>query len=276
VYYKNINQLVRSLLGKHHPWPAGAQVNHQEISVNRFAISKAVAAFVLGVSAMSAHGTPIQGSASLAFGQVALSLGEVDWNAALNPGFDPVPTYGSFSSLGAANTGAFAAGVMSGITMGSLQDMSRNPVDANFVPDGAGITSNFIKFNAQPGWLFVTDYVAPGSFLAMPFLFTQDGSNVKAQLSMSGWACDMGGDGLCDLSDDRSTWTGNFSVNYTNNSVAQLETILLGGGTLANNSWSGMIVATADVSPTGVPEPSTVALSGLALAGLALARRRRA
>jgi hypothetical protein len=244
--------------------------------VNRFAFSKALAALVLGASAMSAHATPIQGSAAIGFGQVALSFGEVDWNPAMNPGLNFAPTYGSFSTQGAANTGSFAAGVMSGITSGSLQDLSRNLDDANYVPAGAANTYNFINFNAQPGWQFVTDFVSAGSFAGMPFLFTQDGSNVMALLAMSGWACDTGGDGLCDVSDDRSTWIGNFSLSYTNTSVAALTATLLGGGALPNNPWSGLIVATADVPPTGVPEPSTVALFGLALVGLAFARRRKA
>jgi hypothetical protein len=244
--------------------------------VNRFAISKALAALVLGVSAMSAHATPIHGSAVIGFGQASVSFGEVDWNPALNPGLNGVATYGSFLTQGSANTGSFAAGAMSGITSGKLQDLSQNPADANYVPAGAASTYDFINFDAQPGWQFVTDFVSPGSFVGVPFLLTQDGGNVKAMLAVSGWACDTGGDGLCDVSDDRSTWIGNFSLSYTNTSVANLVATLLGGGTLPNNSWSGLIVATADVPPTGVPEPSTVALFGLALAGLAFARRRKA
>jgi hypothetical protein len=251
-----------------------AHVNHKEAIRASFRC-RTLTALVIGITAMSVHATPIEGTADLSFGQVELSFGEVDWNIPFNPGLDLfLTTYGFFLTDGATNTGSFAAPAMAGQTIGTVQDISSNPVDANYI--SAGFTPEFIRFHAQPGWLFVMDFVSPGDFAGTPFSLTNVGSNVSAQLTVSGWACDTGGDLLCDLGDDRSTWTGNFFVTYMNTSVAELTDTVLGGGRLPNSNWTAQIVvATAD-APAQVPEPSTVPLVGLALAGLGLARSRKA
>lgn len=216
----------------------------------------------------TASATPVVGLANLTFGQVSVSLNEIDWNPPLNPGLDAVRTYGSFSTFDGANTGSFAVGPMVGITSGKVQDMSNNPADANYMPVGPQVppVPGFLQFTAQPGWLFTATSVANGD--QGPFSLTQVGNNVSATISVDGTICDTEGDNVCDPTDDVTLFTGIFSAQYTNKTVAGIIAELIGGGTLQNNTWSGTIEAT-------VPEPGSIALVGLALAGMGLALRRK-
>jgi len=84
-----------------------------------------------------------------------------------------------------------------------------------------------------------------------------------------GTICDSG-DGICNVGEDLTNFTVILSAQYTNATIASLTAILLGGGTLPDNTWSGTLEATA------IPEPTSIALFGLALAGLAVLRRRKA
>ena len=241
-------------------------------SLMKFAKSVVLAAGVLG-AVSSALATPIIGRANLTFGQVAVSLGEVDWNPPLNPGLDLVPTYGGFFTAGVANTLSFNGGAFSGITTGLIQDMSSNNADANYVPIGVTNVQNFLQFSAQPGWSFSVLNLAAGSF-GSPFLLTELGGNVTGTISVRGIACDMGTTGsavVCDAADDKTNWTGIFSAQYTNTTIAAIQAILLGGGTLDNNTWSGTVEATK------MPEPTSLLLVGAALLGVGgLARRKAA
>lgn len=242
-------------------------------SLMKFAKSVVLAAGVLG-AASSAFATPIVGLANFGFGQVQVSLGKVDWNPPLNPGLHLVPTYGGFFTASGANTGVFAAGPFVGLTTGQVQDMDGiNPADANYMPIGANTQANFLLFAAQPNWSFSMLQLAPGS-LGSPFLLSQQGNNVGATISVNGIACDMGMTGsatVCDLADDKTNWTGIFSAQYTNTTIALIQATLLAGGTLDNNGWSATIEASA------MPEPTSLLLVGAALLGVGgLARRKAA
>ena len=231
----------------------------------------ALAAALVGAG-FSASATPIVGIANLSFGLVAISLGEIDWNngipgANYNPGNTGFVTRGDFFTSSVANTGSFAGVSFNGLTMGSVQDMSQNPADPNYVPIGPNNIPNFLKFAAQPGWLFTANFLAPGD--QGPFTLAQVGNNVSATLSLNGIACDTGGDNVCNASDDKTIWTGIFSAQYTNQTIGSLLTIVQSGGELQNNTWSATIEARA------IPEPGSIALLGLGLVGLAAVRRRK-
>jgi hypothetical protein len=246
-----------------------------------------VAAVALAASTL-ASATPIIGTANLTFGLVRVTIGNIDWNPSLDPPPNAVPTFGDFFTSGAANTGSYAIGSMAGITQGDVHDLSNNPADANYMPIGAGTLTNMFKFDAHDGvsgshWMFTALSLSAGTFPGAPYLLTESISggvvSTAATLSVTGLTCDdVNNDNICQATEDKTNFVAILSAQYPGQTIAQLTATLLGvdgipgtgdDGALPNNTWSGTLTS------YGLPEPTSVGLVGLALAGLGFASRRR-
>lgn len=248
---------------------------------------KALIATAAATVATIASATPIVGTAQMSFGYVKVTPGNIDFNGSLTGPFDPAPngspTFGSFLSSG--GTGSFAP---LPLTTGNLaHDLSQIP-DANFMPIGpsAGLANMFV-FQARDGaggdpthWMFTATSLAAGDTIASvvtPYVLTQQntGNDVStgAQITLTGWACDdTNFSNTCDVGEDKTFWTASISAQYPGYSKQNLIDLLTTGNpadrALPNNVWSGTITAR-------LPEPASLALVGLALAGVGVASRRR-
>lgn len=245
-----------------------------------------VAAAALAAATV-ASATPIIGTLNLGFGGViirtdATGKGNIDWAPPVNDPFTGAATYGQFFTNDLFNTGSFQGGVFAGNTGPHyLHDLSENAADTgNYFPVGTSVTplKQVVDLTAlKPSWRFdayelVQGFqIAPGVFL--PYNLQQQGQNVFASITINGLACDdLNSNGACDVGvDDVTKFTLALSSQYNNTTVAALLNALNGPSkSLQANQWSGTMTAVS------LPEPASLALVGLAIAGLGVASRRRA
>lgn len=249
-------------------------------------LAKALVAGAIAAATMSAaSAAPIIGTANLTglnFVLVSNGVlgGNVDWN-----NYDPITntfinvnqtlpnvvrTYGAFDTVAISNTGSFQTGLPF-LSSGKVQDLAENAADANYFP--VNVASNvpfFLQFNAQPTWLFIGNLLAQGSFPGAPYLLTELLGATSATVTVTGTACvNTNANSTCDAGEEKSNFTAVFSAQYPK-TIAALQQQLATTGRLDNNSYSATLAATA------IPEPASIALFGLALAGLGIVRRRKA
>jgi hypothetical protein len=165
--------------------------------------------------------------------------------------------------VGAGTTLTFDGGTPLPVaTSGIIQDLS-----------GGGPVSNFITFPTLPGISFDLAGLGPGlsdtdcsdgfcsPFAGSPLKLQQVGGITAITLPFTLTAHDA---------TTSATYLGSFTTQIAGVTASAIQTTLATGGSITST-----FSVTATPAPSTVPEPATLALLGVGMAVLSLARRRR-
>jgi hypothetical protein len=191
--------------------------------------------------------------------QVVVTATTIDW--------DPSGTGVGCIVTGGSTSITYAGGVLGASQTGSIKDL---------IAPVAFPLADFMTFAAHPLLHFNLSGIGPGPvrtdcgallefescsvFAGSPFALQKNGVQTAVFLNAFGFATD----GTL----PNSAWQGSFSVTISNLTPAQIQTIILGGGSVTSTHAGNFTV-------TALPEPASLVMVGLGLAGLGLYSKRK-
>jgi hypothetical protein len=190
--------------------------------------------------------------------QVVVTATTIDW--------DPAGTGAGCIVTGGSTNIAYAGGTLLTNVTGTIKDLPAGPFP---VPDFMVFAGHpLLHFNLSglgpgPGntnCAALLDFESCAVFAGSPFGLQRQGTQTAVFLGVFGFATDG------TLPD--SAWQGSFSVTISNLTPAQIQTIILGGGSVTSTHAGNFTV-------TALPEPASLLMVGLGLAGLGLYSKRK-